>query len=1203
MARLESQSKLLFYPTPDSVVEQIARRFVIKHNDPVRLVDPCCGTGKALADFTNIVRHASLPAAPDIHTCGIEISYKRAEEAMQNLESVLPTSFYDVHTPAHWDDRSVSLAFNNPPYDWSQFKELRNGKQRSLRHELLFVEWTTPKIVPGGHHVIIVPQKMLGDPEYLGAESVERFARHINGWFDYVAVRCFPGELFDDFNQVVIFACNKREKYHAPSKENNDYIIDQCHKRPDDFAGGLLSLGGKPDLENITVFEIPPAPEQIKFSYKPTTAEDLVRLASACTPIGTPEYERKTLVRPIGAAFTPALPINLGHLTMLINAQETGLLRLENPARLVKGMTRKTTVVVKNENNANEDGEYTNTSVTTKEVFQSTLAIVDTSAHLLESAADISQFMVANAETIAGAVLTKNRALYNFDPTPKEWAIVGKSAQGLPPLPGRKERGLFDVQKHFAIAAARVMKAYKDAILNAEMGFGKTSTAIAALELLNQWPAITMCPGHMVWKWKRDLERSGDPDNPITARVITRPILDKPGNWPAIQQKLKDLNAYLVNSDRIQVEPEFASDTGLRRRLWIESPNAQVIGSALNCLTNLPPFRDPETGKFVGTKLIKVSLGTMPKTLLVDIPDRDEYTLADFVNDYYGEWYRNSRPPKWVAIVGFEAAKYDAGAVQCILKPHTRRVWISEEGQWKKAQVYLCPNCGEQLAAVPERCPKCDSPLFNFNRWRRVGLARLVQKKYKNFFKVYVADEVHKAQNGRTDIGVADQRLISSTRYNLALTGTLFGGNASSLFALLYRRVPEMRQEFASDDITRFVDLYGAWETSWTQEKPFEAGTGASTGIKRWGLRKRELPGVAPAIIRYLLPITLFGNITDLGYELPALYEEVQTLEMTGTQQEQYDQIKNDLLSDAAQLAMDGDPGGLSAWFAAARFRPASAWRDEVCHYEGKRGGIHMELPAVTNGDLLPKEQALVDLAKANKQHKRKTLVFVEQTGTRDIRERLVNALKKNRISVDQLSASDMAPARREAWIKNNAPALDVLLVNPKLVETGLDLVMFSDLVFFETTTSLYTLWQAMRRVWRLGQNKEVNVTFLTYAGTVEEDILRRMGVKMKYAQLLYGKEASGTLVETDGDDDVQREILQAALEGKVWKDAGQAVTQIFGTGAERTVRLTTEPSGSPLATSPSALVLDTPPDQPSQAQLTFFAPALATTGKQLSLF
>ena len=138
-----------------------------------------------------------------------------------------------------------------------------------------------------------------------------------------------------------------------------------------------------------------------------------------------------------------------------------------------------------------------------------------------------------------------------------------------------------------------------------------------------------------------------------------------------------------------------------------------------------------------------------------------------------------------------------------------------------------------------------------------------------------------------------------------------------------------------------------------------------------------------------------------------------------------------------------------------------------------------------------------------------------------------------------------MSPARREAWIKLAAPKMDTMLVNPKLIETGLDLVMFSDLVFYEVTTSLYVLWQAMRRVWRLGQNKEVNVTFLSYAETIESEILRRMGLKMKYAQLLYGKEAAGILVETDGEDDIQRQIITAALEGKAFRNAGEAVQKL----------------------------------------------------------
>ena len=100
MARLEAQSKLLYYPTPPIVVELIASWFTSE--DKVRLVDPCCGKGEALAQFAQLV-------APDADTWGIEISYSRALQAQKLLGTVLSTSFYDVRPPSRWSNSSVSL--------------------------------------------------------------------------------------------------------------------------------------------------------------------------------------------------------------------------------------------------------------------------------------------------------------------------------------------------------------------------------------------------------------------------------------------------------------------------------------------------------------------------------------------------------------------------------------------------------------------------------------------------------------------------------------------------------------------------------------------------------------------------------------------------------------------------------------------------------------------------------------------------------------------------------------------------------------------------------------------------------------------------------------------------------------------------------------------------------------------------------------
>jgi hypothetical protein len=209
----------------------------------------------------------------------------------------------------------------------------------------------------------------------------------------------------------------------------------------------------------------------------------------------------------------------------------------------------------------------------------------------------------------------------------------------------------------------------------------------------------------------------------------------------------------------------------------------------------------------------------------------------------------------------------------------------------------------------------------------------------------------------------------------------------------------------------------------------------------------------------------------------------------------------------------------------------------------------------------------------------------VEQTGQRDIRGRLRDALETlvPQARVETLSAGDMSPAGREAWIKKNAPLMDALLVNPSLVETGLDLVEFSDLVFYELPISLYTLWQAMRRVWRLGQDQEVHCTFLTYADTVEAALLDRMGKKLKAALLLYGDEAAGALIDND-DGDLQREMIRNALEGKSYKDLSEVggettVTGVFTQGDEQTVTVSQSPTGSPLGKSPRMPSLDHIPE------------------------
>ncbi len=137
--------------------------------------------------------------------------------------------------------------------------------------------------------------------------------------------------------------------------------------------------------------------------------------------------------------------------------------------------------------------------------------------------------------------------------------------------------------------------------------------------------------------------------------------------------------------------------------------------------------------------------------------------------------------------------------------------------------------------------------------------------------------------------------------------------------------------------------------------------------------------------------------------------------------------------------------------------------------------------PNLADDIVRPKEQALIDLVRSEKGNKRQTWVFVQFTDKHDVAGRLEKLLLSAGLRVGVLRAS-VPLARREEWIAKNAPRLDVVISHPRLVETGLDLFdkggrqNFPTICFYECGYNLFTLRQASRRSWRIGQKKACRI-------------------------------------------------------------------------------------------------------------------------------
>jgi hypothetical protein len=187
---------------------------------------------------------------------------------------------------------------------------------------------------------------------------------------------------------------------------------------------------------------------------------------------------------------------------------------------------------------------------------------------------------------------------------------------------------------------------------------------------------------------------------------------------------------------------------------------------------------------------------------------------------------------------------------------------------------------------------------------------------------------------------------------------------------------------------------------------------------------------------------------------------------------------------------------------------------------------------ALPDGADWPKERRLIELVAAERAVGRKVLVYLAFTGTRDLRPRLSAVLRRAGVRVGTLDAA-VEPKRREAWILRHQRKLDVLLTNPELVKTGLDLYEFPTVVFYQVGYNLFTLRQAARRSWRIGQTQPVRVVYLAYRETMQAVALELIARKLAAALVVEGEVPDGLAEFGQAQASLVDELGAALREGR----------------------------------------------------------------------
>ena len=326
---------------------------------------------------------------------------------------------------------------------------------------------------------------------------------------------------------------------------------------------------------------------------------------------------------------------------------------------------------------------------------------------------------------------------------------------------------------------------------------------------------------------------------------------------------------------------------------------------------------------------------------------------------------------------------------------------------------------------------------------------------------------------------------------------------------------------------------------------------GACGRRKQYKTDERPRPGISPDLFNhFLLDRAVFMSLDELGPALPTLERVLIPCKMSPALKDAYDKLDGEL-KDAIKSRVNGKgPPGL----AATRVQALDAYLDKPYGWdpitapayddEGRRSGTETVALPVDLGDdhTDTKDEKLVEIVRAELSEGRRCAIYPQFTGVHDVRPKLLKLMTDAGIKA-LVMPDTVKPEAREDWIEKHLSEMDVLIVHPKRVMTGLDLITFPSLIWYQTGCSTHVLRQASARARRPTQTQPCKVFFLYYATTIQETALALMGEKEAASQALEGTFDTNALRQmmNGGENDDILAALATTLEAGKKIDARAA--------------------------------------------------------------
>ncbi len=651
---------------------------------------------------------------------------------------------------------------------------------------------------------------------------------------------------------------------------------------------------------------------------------------------------------------------------------------------------------------------------------------------------------------------------------------------------------LYDAQLAVAEAVKRQLQKTKCGFIIAECGSGKTKIGSVAMSaaLLAYAPQrstktfnVILCPSHVAKKWTREIAET----LPDTMAIVVRSIAELNRLYDLYEKGKK--NVYAV------ISKETARDGFMKQPAVIWNRRKKA-------------FLCPDCMKVI----------EMPFT-----EDGVHYMVNADQFWFRTEHSRNHKCP------------YCGTPLWAPVNTRIKSAWV-KIGDYGWVYRYTAEEHLEKckneavLERIREIVQNPDGHYPIVGACRRFPLSTYIRKKYKNKIFGAVVDELHQ-YNNNSGQGDAMGEIFNVSKKVIGMTATLINGYSSGIFHLLYRVVPHlMQKDHKSYDSPKDFDAeYGVVENIYEATDADYASNRRTQKVKK---QSRQLPGVSPLVFsRFLLEHAAFLSLADMGKDLPD-YEEIPIpLPMPEGVAAEYKRIES-ALKKVLKEDKKAAKKILSAYLNLLTVFPDQPYgQPEIMH--PLFGDPIVKPEDIADFDTLgPKEVKVLEIVREKIAKGEKILIYTSWTRT-DSQQKLLKLLTENGYRAEIMTGK-IKPSKREEWVEKRLSAgMQVLITNPSLVETGLDLNAFTTLIFYSMGYNLFTLRQASRRSWRINQlAPRVEVYMLYYIDTMQAKAMKLMASKLAVAGIIEGSFTEEGLAAMSDVQDMTSQMAKELMQG-----------------------------------------------------------------------